>query len=102
MEMNYFKSFDNTDIFYRSWNFEKNKKTLVVIHRGHEHSERLNDFASDEKFKKYNVFSYDLRGHGCTKEKSSPIFMDYVRDLDVFVKFIKKEYVEYQKKIYLW
>lgn len=101
MEMNYFKSFDNTDIFYRSWNFEKNKKTLVVIHRGHEHSERLNDFASDEKFKKYNVFSYDLRGHGCTKEKSSPIFMDYVRDLDVFVKFIKKEYGISEKDIFV-
>ena len=36
MEMNYFKSFDNADIFYRSWNFDKSKKTLVVIHRGHE------------------------------------------------------------------
>lgn len=101
MEMNYFKSFDNADIFYRSWNFDKSKKTLVVIHRGHEHSERLNDFASDEKFKKYNVFSYDLRGHGCTKEKSSPIFMDYVRDLDTFIKFIKKEYEISEKDIFV-
>lgn len=101
MEMNYFKSFDNAEIFYRSWNFDKSKKTLVVIHRGHEHSERLNDFASDERFKKYNVFSYDLRGHGCTKEKSSPIFMDYVRDLDTFVKFIEKEYEISEKDIFV-
>lgn len=101
MEMNYFKSFDNADIFYRSWNFDKSKKTLVVIHRGHEHSERLNDFASDERFKKYNVFSYDLRGHGCTKEKSSPIFTDYVRDLDAFVKFIKEEYGISEKDIFV-
>lgn len=101
MEMNYFKSFDNAEIFYRSWNFDKNKKTLVVIHRGHEHSERLNDFAADERFKKYNVFSYDLRGHGCTKEKSSPIFMDYVRDLNAFIKFIEKEYEISEKDIFV-
>ncbi|WP_130891213.1 bifunctional alpha/beta hydrolase/class I SAM-dependent methyltransferase [Fusobacterium ulcerans] len=101
MEMNYFKSFDNADIFYRSWNFDKSKKTLVVIHRGHEHSERLNDFASNEKFKKYNIFSYDLRGHGCTKEKSSPVFMDYVRDLNSFVSFIKKEYKISEKDIFV-
>ena len=101
MEMNYFKSFDGTDIFYRNWNFDEKKKTLIVIHRGHEHSERLNDFASNEKFKKYNIFSYDLRGHGCTKEKSSPIFMDYVRDLNSFVSFIKKEYEILEKDIFI-
>ena len=101
MEMNYFKSFDGTDIFYRNWNFDEKKKTLIVIHRGHEHSERLNDFAYNEKFKKYNIFSYDLRGHGCTKEKSSPIFMDYVRDLNSFVSFIKKEYEILEKDIFI-
>ncbi len=61
MENLYFTSFDSNKIFYRKWNFEKNKKTLILIHRGHEHSERLNSLAQDKKFLKYNIFAYDLR-----------------------------------------
>ena len=92
MENLYFTSFDNNQLFYRKWNFEQGKKTLILIHRGHEHSERLNSLAQDEKFLKYNIFAYDLRGHGYTETKTSPNAMDYVRDLDAFVKHIKNEY----------
>ena len=35
MENLYFTSFDNNKIFYRKWNFEQGKKTLILIHRGH-------------------------------------------------------------------
>lgn len=92
MENLFFNTFDGNKIFYRVWNFEKNKKSLIIIHRGHEHSERLNNLAQDEKFLKYNIFAYDLRGHGYTETKTSPNAMDYVRDLDFFVKHIKSEY----------
>ena len=43
MENFYFNTFDGNKIFYRLWNFEKKKKTLIIIHRGHEHSERLSE-----------------------------------------------------------
>ena len=101
MENLYFTSFDNNKLFYRKWNFEKNKKTLILIHRGHEHSERLNALAQDEKFLKYNIFAYDLRGHGYTEVKSSPNAMDYVRDLDAFVKHIKIEYQIKEEDIFI-
>lgn len=97
----YFNTFDGNKIFYRKWNFEKNKKTLIIIHRGHEHSERLNDLAQDEKFLKYNIFAYDLRGHGYTETKTSPNSMDYVRDLDSFVKHIKNEYQIKEEDIFI-
>ena len=97
----FFNTFDGNKIFYRVWNFEKNKKTLIIIHRGHEHSERLNNLAQDEKFLKYNIFAYDLRGHGYTKIKSSPNSMDYVRDLDSFVKHIKSEYQIKEEDIFI-
>jgi len=92
MENFYFNTFDRNKIFYRVWNFDKNKKTLIIIHRGHEHSERLNELAQDKKFLKYNIFAYDLRGHGYTETKTSPNAMDYVRDLTSFVNHIKNEY----------
>lgn len=101
MENLFFDTFDGNKIFYRKWNFEKDKKSLIIIHRGHEHSERLNILTQDEKFLKYNIFAYDLRGHGYTKIKSSPNSMDYVRDLDSFVKHIKSEYQIKEEDIFI-
>ena len=101
MENFYFDTFDGNKIFYRTWNFEKNKKTLIIIHRGHEHSERLNELAQDKKFLKYNIFAYDLRGHGYTEVKSSSNAMDYVRDLDSFVKHIKNKYQIKEEDIFI-
>ena len=101
MENFYFNTFDGNKIFYRAWNFDKNKKTLIIIHRGHEHSERLNELAEDEKFLKYNIFAYDLRGHGYTETKTSPNAMDYVRDLASFVNHIKNEYQIKEEDIFI-
>ena len=101
MENLYFNTFDGNKIFYRKWNFKKDKKTLIIIHRGHEHSERLNELTQDKKFLKYNIFAYDLRGHGYTETKTSPNAMDYVRDLDSFVKHLKNEYQIKEEDIFI-
>jgi len=101
MENLYFNTFDGNKIFYRKWNFRKDKKTLIIIHRGHEHSERLNELTQDKKFLKYNIFAYDLRGHGYTETKTSPNAMDYVRDLDSFVKHLKNEYQIKEEDIFI-
>ena len=87
-----FLGFDNAEIFYREWNYQPNQKTIIVLHRGHEHSGRLDDFATNGRFEKYNVFAYDLRGHGYTPEPVSGVFMDYVRDLEEFVQYLKYVY----------
>ncbi|ANF51274.1 methyltransferase [Chryseobacterium glaciei] len=87
-----FKSFDESEIFYREWNYQPQQKSIIIIHRGHEHSERLNDIAQSPQFSDYNIFAFDLRGHGHTKTPTSSIFMDYVRDLDSFSKFLQSKY----------
>lgn len=87
-----FKSFDESEIFYREWNYQPQQKSIIIIHRGHEHSERLNDIAQSPQFSNYNIFAFDLRGHGHTKTPTSSIFMDYVRDLDSFAKFLQPKY----------
>lgn len=92
MNSGIFKSFDNNEIFYREWNFQPQQKSIIMIHRGHEHSERLNDIAQSPQFSTYNIFAFDLRGHGHTKTETSSIFMDYVRDLDSFAKFLQSKY----------
>jgi alpha-beta hydrolase superfamily lysophospholipase len=92
MKSQTFNSFDQAKIYYKEWDFKPSQKTLIVLHRGHEHSDRMTEFATDERFSNYNIFSFDLRGHGHTKEPVSPVFMDYIRDLDAFVNFLNTEY----------
>ncbi|MFV0540168.1 MAG: alpha/beta fold hydrolase [Aestuariibaculum sp.] len=92
MNTDTFKTFDNEALFYYEWNFKPNQKTLILIHRGHEYGERLAEFATHPKFSSYNIFAFDLRGHGHSKVGVSPVFMDYVRDLDTFSKFLKQKY----------
>ncbi len=92
MNSGHFKSFDNSEIFYREWNYQPHQKSIIMIHRGHEHSERLHDIARSSRFSKYNIFAFDLRGHGYTKTQTSSVFMDYVRDLDAFSTFLHSQY----------
>ncbi|WP_158978412.1 bifunctional alpha/beta hydrolase/class I SAM-dependent methyltransferase [Cellulophaga sp. L1A9] len=92
MSNGHFNSFDGSEIFYRKWNFKPSQKSVIIIHRGHEHSERLNDIATSSQFSEYNIFAFDLRGHGHTKTATSSVFMDYVRDLDAFAHYLKSTY----------
>jgi alpha-beta hydrolase superfamily lysophospholipase len=92
MNSGIFKSFDESEIFYRAWNYQPQQKSIIMIHRGHEHSERLNNIAQSPQFSNYNIFAFDLRGHGHTKTKTSSVFMDYVRDMDSFAHFLQSKY----------
>jgi alpha-beta hydrolase superfamily lysophospholipase len=92
MKTQTFTSFDQAEIYYKEWDFKPAQKTLIVLHRGHEHSDRMTEFATDQRFASYNIFSFDLRGHGHTKEPVSPVFMDYVRDMNEFVRFLNRQY----------
>lgn len=92
MNTGHFNSFDQSEIFYREWNFQPTQKNIIIIHRGHEHSGRLNEIAESAQFSKFNIFAFDLRGHGHTKTEASSVFMDYVRDLDSFSQFLTAEY----------
>lgn len=92
MNTGHFNSFDHSEIFYREWNFQPTQKSIIIIHRGHEHSGRLSDIAESAQFSTYNIFAFDLRGHGHTKTETSSVFMDYVRDLDSFAKFLETKY----------
>jgi alpha-beta hydrolase superfamily lysophospholipase len=100
---NHFKTFDNNELFYRTWEHDvpSNGKILILLHRGHEHSERLESIASKKEFAGYKIFSYDNRGHGHTKTGAAYEFMDLVRDLNSFVAFICKNEGKKEEDIFL-
>ncbi len=98
-----FKSFDDSELFYREWEQEdkSNGRILIILHRGHEHSQRLEDIAKKPEFAGYKIYSYDNRGHGETKTKATYEFMDLVRDLDIFVDFVCKKEQKSQEDIFI-
>ncbi len=99
-----FKTFDAQSLFYRTWEHkgtELNGKILIVLHRGHEHSERLNHIVEDQAFAGYKIYSYDNRGHGYSKTEPSYEFMDLVRDLEYFVKFVCEKEGKQQQDIFV-
>ncbi len=94
-ENKYFSSFDGTKLAYRSWTSENsNGRAIILLHRGHEHSGRLSDIAEYFVSSGYSCFAYDSRGHG---ESPGPRgycdhFTDLIKDLDIFVEYIKLHY----------
>ena len=60
-----FNSWDDTALFYRAWKPAVNsQKAVIVIHRGHEHSGRVQQQIEDLGLDDCWAFSWDNRGHG--------------------------------------
>jgi len=85
-----FETFDGSPLFYRKWEPEgsRNGKIVLLLHRGHEHSERLDPIARNPVFEGATLYSYDYRGHGRTETPATYEFMNLVRDLDAFARFV--------------
>lgn len=93
-----FSTFDGEKLVYRAWSPLKEssgeKKALIVIHRGHEHSGRLIELIDGVNQPECWAFGYDSRGHGESggPRGYAPSFSHIVKDLDTFVHFICREY----------
>ena len=56
---------EGTELFYRAWlPAQPADKALVLFHRGHEHSGRLQDVVEQLKLDNVACFAWDARGHG--------------------------------------
>ncbi|PKF63879.1 methyltransferase [Psychromonas sp. psych-6C06] len=103
MQTGTFSSFDNNTLFYRRWQNKEmnNGKILLLLHRGHEHSLRLEQIANNQAFLGYTIYSFDNRGHGMTDLSATFEFMDMVRDLDAFVQFVCRKEDKQQDEIFV-
>lgn len=82
---------DGTELFYRAWiPSEPTRKALVIFHRGHEHSGRLEDVVSDLHLRDVAVFAWDARGHGHSEGPRgyAPSFSCTARDADEFIRHV--------------
>ncbi|MGO4262040.1 bifunctional alpha/beta hydrolase/class I SAM-dependent methyltransferase [Lysobacter sp. TAB13] len=90
----YFASFDGVELFYRHWPASKSdggpRKALVLLHRGHEHSGRVQHLVAELGLDEFDVFAWDARGNGRSpgERGDAPGFEALVRDLDRFIAHI--------------
>ncbi len=89
-----FKTHDGTTLFYRHWPAitSETKGTIILLHRGHEHSGRVAHIVDELGLDDYAFYAWDARGHGRSSgvRGFSPSFAASVRDLDTFVDHIRE------------
>jgi alpha-beta hydrolase superfamily lysophospholipase/SAM-dependent methyltransferase len=86
-----FLSWDGSELFYRQWPArEPARDGVILIHRGHEHSGRLQDLVDELRLPDCAIFAWDARGHGRSPgvRGDAPSFGALVRDLDCFARHI--------------
>lgn len=92
-EESQFVSFDGQTLFYRHWPAltpGARPRAIVLLHRGHEHSGRLQHLVDELQLTDTPMFAWDARGHGRNEGPRgySPSLGATVRDLDCFVRHL--------------
>lgn len=87
-----FLTSDHTELFYRYWPATSagvTPKVIVLFHRGHEHSGRLQHIVDELAMPDTAFYAWDARGHGCSPGQRgySPSLARSVQDVDEFVRF---------------
>ncbi len=94
-----FVSHDGTRLFFRHWPAlsaapDNAKKALVFLHRGHEHSGRVQQLVEQFTPADTAAFAWDARGHGYSpgERGDAPDFMCLVRDFEAFMQHLSAHY----------
>lgn len=87
-----FLTTDDTELFYRYWPATtpgSTPKVIVLFHRGHEHSGRLQHIVDELAMPDTAFYAWDARGHGRSPGQRgfSPSLARSVQDVDEFVRF---------------
>ena len=91
-----FVTHDGTDLFYRHWPVAKGRadRAIVLFHRGHEHSGRLQHIVDELALDDFAMFAWDARGHGRSPgpRGDSPGFAASVKDVDGFIRHVAAQH----------
>jgi alpha-beta hydrolase superfamily lysophospholipase len=86
----YFRGHKDYELFFQAWLPPKAIGTLVVTHGLGEHSECYGRLAEGLADSPWNIYAWDLRGHGRSEGKRGVIqdFSDYTTDLKSFLEHL--------------
>lgn len=86
---------DNTSLYFRHWPATEghSHKVIILFHRGHEHSERLQHIVDELMMPDTHFYAWDARGHGQSPGARgySPSLARSVLDVDEFVRFVAQD-----------
>lgn len=91
-----FETDDGARLFYRYWQpaamsaAHAPRRALVFLHRGHEHSGRIQPLVEQFGYRQDWAFAWDARGHGHSpgERGDAPGFAAMVADFDAFIRHI--------------
>ena len=92
---NYWKSFDNINLYAQTWHASgKPQAVIYLIHDFNEHSIRFDSWAQQISNHGFTVRSFDLRGHGRSKDRrrDSSNYLKFLRDIESFIEQGKEEF----------
>ncbi len=88
-----FKGADQTELFFQTWTPDKVRGAFVITHGLAEHSECYHPLAKILAEDGWQVFAWDMRGHGRSEGKRgfARDISYFIDDLDVFAKLVRKQ-----------
>lgn len=93
---NCFESADGARLFYRHWAAQARGgvRALILLHRGHEHSARLQNVVDKIGLDDFDIFAPDARGHGRSPGRRgyAESFGQLEKDLDCFIKHVSRNH----------
>ena len=90
-----FLTSDKTSLYFRHWPAAEDgkRKVIILFHRGHEHSGRLQHIVDELMMPDTDFYAWDARGHGQSAGPRgfSPSLGRSVQDVDEFVRFVAED-----------
>lgn len=101
----YFSTHDGERLFYRYWPAASGRArgTIVLFHRGHEHSGRMAHLVDELNLPDMAFVAWDARGHGHSPGPRgfSPSFATSVRDIQTFMEHLHVQHDVRQQDVYV-
>jgi len=87
-----FATSDGASLYFRHWPAlsSNSQKVIILFHRGHEHSGRLQHIVDELMMPDTHFYAWDARGHGQSPGERgySPSLARSVADVDEFVRYV--------------
>jgi len=88
-----FKGSDQTELFFQTWTPDKVRGVILITHGLAEHSECYHSLAKILADDGWQVYAWDMRGHGRSEGKRGFVkhLSYYIDDLEIFYSLVAKQ-----------